>query len=219
MITLYIGTRMSYRRKPIVTFIFITILSVTCISNTYSQSEDLSLYDAFHDAIEMDNFSEVKHFISFGVDVNHRYDGGKTPLMIASECGSVRVARTLIILGADTDLKSNDRLTALDYANRGNDKFIIALLKNNSYTDKPLIKEIQFYLHKLGYSPGPIDGLLGNKTSSALKKFSNNAHPNHPAEISHRQVEILKRTYFGTDNITPKDLVYEPALDDIVMVE
>lgn len=210
---------MSYRRKKIITLIFTTLLNIACISNAYSQSVNLNLYDAFYDAIEMDNYSEVKQFIEFGVDVNHRYDGGKTPLMIASEWGSVRTARTLLMLGADTDLKSSDKMTALDYANLGNDKFIIALLKNNSYTDKPLIKEIQFYLKKLGYNPGPIDGLLGDKTSNALKSFSNNNHQNHPAEISHKQVEILKNTYFGSDNVEPKNLAYEEALGNIVMAE
>lgn len=210
---------MSYRRKQTITFIFTTLLSIACVTNVYSQTVELSLYDAFYDAIKMDNYSEVKQFINFGVDVNYQNEGGKTPLMIASESGSVRVTRTLLTLGADTDFKSNNKMTALDYAIRGNDKFIIAMLKNNSYTDKPLIKEIQFYLHKLGYNPGPIDGLLGNKTSSALKKFSNNVNQNHPAEISHRQVEILKNTYFGSHNIDPKDLAYEATLGDIVMAE
>jgi ankyrin repeat protein len=203
---------MPYRRKQLITLFFTALLCIACNSNVYSQTVDLSLYDAFRDAIEMDNFSEVKQFINFGVDVNYRYDDSKTPLMIASAWGSVRVVRTLLKLGADADLKSSDKMTALDYANRGNDKFIIALLKNNSYIDKPLIKEIQFYLHKLGYNPGPVDGLLGNKTSSALKKFSRNTHKNHPAEISHRQVEILKNIYFGSDNLEPKDLAYGTTL-------
>jgi hypothetical protein len=210
---------MSYGRKKTLIFVFATLISIACISNVYSQTVYLSLYDAFYDAIEMDSFLEVKQFINFGVDVNYQYEGGKTPIMIASESGSVRVAVTLLTLGADTDLKSNNKMTALDYANRGNDKFIIALLKNNSYANKPLIKEIQFYLHKLGYNPGPIDGLLGNKTSSALKNFSSNTHPNHPAEISRRQVEILKNTYFSSHNIEPNDLAYEATTGEIVMAE
>ena len=105
------------------------MLSVVCATNAHSQSVEISLYNAFRGAIEMDNFSEVKQFVNFGVDVNHRYEDGKTPLMIASQWGSTRAARTLLMLGADTDLKSNDKSTALDYANRGNDKFIIAFVK------------------------------------------------------------------------------------------
>ena len=96
---------------------------------------------------------------------------------------------------------------------------LLPLLKNNSYTNKPLIKEIQYYLHKLGYNPGPIDGLLGKKTTNALKRFSSNKHPNHPAEISHRQVEILKNSYFSTDSLESKDMAYEATLGNIVMAE
>ena len=74
-------------------------------------------------------------------------------------------------------------------------------LKGLKWTETlSLIKEIQHYLNKLGYKAGPIDGLLGDKTTSALKRFSERTKQKRPAEISYRQVEALKEVYFGEIN-------------------
>jgi ankyrin repeat protein len=88
----------------------------------------ISLYDSLFNAIEVDNYSEVKLFIEFGADVNYRYTNGKTPLMIASSLGSINVIKILLALGADADLKSNEKMNAMDYAHQTNDKLVITTL-------------------------------------------------------------------------------------------
>jgi peptidoglycan hydrolase-like protein with peptidoglycan-binding domain len=57
---------------------------------------------------------------------------------------------------------------------------------------------IQSYLKKLGYQVGTIDGLLGDKTRGAIKKFQE--HNNHPVtgEISVELERALKDTYYKT---------------------
>ena len=88
----------------------------------------VSLYGSLFSAIEVDNSSEVKLFIEFGADINYRYTNGKTPLMIASSLGSINVIKILLALGADADLKSNEKMNAMDYAHQTNDKLVITTL-------------------------------------------------------------------------------------------
>jgi len=152
----------------------------------------------FYKAIEMDNFNEVKQFVSIGADVDHRYNAGLTPLMLASILRSNRTLRILLELGADYEAKSNEGKTALDYAIINKDKHSISLLKANPGMNYELIKEIQYYLTKLGYKPGPIDGLLGKKTTHSLKQFCKKTKQQKPAEISYKQVEILKDALFNS---------------------
>lgn len=182
-----------------------SLLIIACISTIYAEdnanySAEIDLYEGFFSAIEMDSFNEIKQFVEFGIDINYQYDGSKTPLMIAAMMGSGRSLSTLLEMGADVEIKSAEGKTALDYAEINGDKYIIMMLKANPGQDHSLIKEIQHYLNKLGYQAGPIDGLLGNKTTNALKIFSQRTNQKQPAEISYRQVEILKSAYFGENN-------------------
>lgn len=182
-----------------------SLLIIACISCIHAQenashSIGSDLYESFIGAIEMDSFLEIKQFVEFGVDINHRYNNDKTPLMLATIMGSGRSLSVLLELGADVDIKSAEGKTALDYAEINGDKFIISMLKANPGQDHTLIKEIQFYLNKLGYKAGPIDGLLGDKTTNALKRFTERTRQKRPAEISYRQVEALKKLYFGEVN-------------------
>ena len=184
-------------------YLLICFVVTFIISASYATSENLEqlspdLYEAFYGAIESDNFLEIKQFLNFGVDINHRYNGGLTPLMVASRMECERAVKTLLDLGVDTEYVSEENMTALDYAEQNNNKTITSLLKTHSYTNKKLIKEIQFYLQKLDYNTGEIDGVIGNKTTSALKKFVRDTNQSHPGEISHRQVEILKNAYFSS---------------------
>ncbi len=181
----------------IASILLLVFSSQICFADNYELTSSIDLYTAFYDAIEADNFLEIQQFINFGVDINYRYDDGKTPLMLASMFGSARALRTLLKLGAEADLRSKNGKTALDYALANGDKFSIALLKSSSYANQELIKEIQFYLQKLGYNTGPIDGKLGPITTKALKRFAKRSKQLSPAEISHKQVEILKEHHFG----------------------
>ncbi len=166
------------------------------LATNESESINHNLYNAFYSAITSDSFIEIKEFLQFGIDLNHKYNGDLTPLMIAANFESERSVKTLIDLGANTELVSKEKMTALDYAEKTNNKAIISILQRYSFNNKPLVKEIQYYLKILNYNTGKIDGVLGRKTVSALKKFAKDTKQAHPAEISQRQVEILKNTYF-----------------------
>ena len=125
---------------------YVSVFMITLISPVYSIEPEIhennltyendntfsiSLYDSLLSAIEIDNSHEVKLFIEFGADINFRYTNGKTPLMIASSLGSINVIKILLALGADTDLTSNDSMSAIDYAYQANDRLII-----NTLTDE-----------------------------------------------------------------------------------
>lgn len=99
------------------------------VNESDKNNHKIDLYESLYSAIEMDRANEVEQFIHFGAEINHRFDGNKTPLMIASQIGSISVVRTLLELGADPNLVSAENLTALDYAKNKNDAFIVAVLK------------------------------------------------------------------------------------------
>lgn len=96
-----------------------------------------NIYTSLYDAIETDRAYEVKKFIEFGANINHRYENAKTPLMLASGMGSIGVVKVLLELGADHNLTSEDNLTAMDYAIKNNNKFIVAVLETNLNTNAP----------------------------------------------------------------------------------
>ena len=103
-----------------------------------------SIYTSLYDAIKTDRAYEVKKFIEFGADINHRYEGAKTPLMLASSIGSIGVVKVLLELGADHSLISEENMTAMDYAIKSNNKFIIAVLEtglNTSSSEKSLVTQ------------------------------------------------------------------------------
>ncbi len=99
--------------------------------NTDSQLS-VSIYDLLYSAITMDSSQEVKMFVEFGADINHRYANGKTPLMIASSIGSINTIILLLELGADPQLQSNSGMTALDYANKTNEMSVINILNTST---------------------------------------------------------------------------------------
>lgn len=107
----------------------ITSLNYSLAADSIEPETTMSLYESLYDAIKMDSEEEVKQFIAFGADVDHRYEGEKTPLMLASSLGSIGAVRTLLMLGANRYLKSEEGMTAMDYADENNDVFITAVLK------------------------------------------------------------------------------------------
>lgn len=112
-----------------VSLIVITNLNTSLAEDRIEPASDISLYESLYDAISMDNEKEVKLFVAFGADIDHRYEGAKTPLMLASNFGSIGAVRALLELGANPYLKSDEDMTAMDYADKNNDEFIVAVLK------------------------------------------------------------------------------------------
>jgi ankyrin repeat protein len=75
--------------------------------------------------------SVVKTLLDAGADVNAREARGMTPLMYAAatDHGDVEIARMLMARGADLTVKSNAAETALDWANKGGNTALVALLQ------------------------------------------------------------------------------------------
>lgn len=165
-----------------------------------------SMYTSLYSAIEMDSADEVKQFISFGADINHRYSGDITPIMFASSIGSINVVHALLDSGANSNLISAENMTAIDYAIKNDNQLIISALQKNITSVKAdseiiLIRKIQFLLSRLGYKTGEVDGEFGKKTKQSLHAFSIDTKQPYPTEVSSRQVESLKNVFFEQDLI------------------
>ncbi len=189
---------MSFKNNFVFSILLIILSCNVVQANNTEPTTIVDLYSAFYGAIEDDNFFEIQQLVSFGIDINHRYENGITPLMLASKMGSVRSIKSLLELGAEIDLRSGEGKTAIDYAQLNGDKLTIAILKANPKTNQQLIKEIQYYLRELGYNTGAIDGKLGPSTSKALSNFTNDINQVTPASITQRQLESLKKELFDT---------------------
>lgn len=60
--------------------------------------------------------------------------------------------------------------------------------------DDKKIRFVQTRLAQLGFAPGPVDGVLGEKTRDAIKKFENARHIPVSGEISRALLEALSRS-------------------------
>ncbi len=154
------------------------------------------LHEALYDSIKMDNETEVRQIIAFGADVNYRYEGSKTPLMVASELGKTTLVLTLLELGSKHDLKSTEDMTALDYARKNKHTAISNTLEALTIpqpvqTKRQIITTIQYYLNRLGYVAGDLDGIYGAKTRNSLEQFSRDFNQSFPIEVSENQIEVL----------------------------
>ncbi len=69
--------------------------------------------------------------VSKGANVNHRYEEGFSPLMIAAEGGDVQIAKVLLANGADVNARRKDGKTPLSIAiEKGHDE-VVALFKRH----------------------------------------------------------------------------------------
>lgn len=69
-------------------------------------------------------------------------------------------------------------------------------LSNKRVTDAPsreLVRDIQQGLTRLGYDPGPVDGLYGNKTKSAVRKLQKDAGTFPDGEASQKILELIEQ--------------------------
>lgn len=121
-----------------VSIFVIANVNILFAADSVAPSSGINMYESLLDAIKMDSEKEVIQFIAFGAYIDHRYEGEKTPLMLASSMGSIGAVRALLELGANPHLKSNEGMTAIDYAHKNNYRFITAVLKvkNDTITNK-----------------------------------------------------------------------------------
>ncbi len=81
-------------------------------------------------AIEQHNLENILHALSDGADINAKDAEGKTPLMLAAQCGGIEVVQLLIEQGANLKAKDKNGMTA----------FLISAA--STYNDDPIHKLI-----------------------------------------------------------------------------
>ena len=55
------------------------------------------------------------------------------------------------------------------------------------------VRLVQKLLKELGYDPGPIDGLFGNRTNKAIKEFQKSIGASVTGQIDHDLIALLRR--------------------------
>jgi ankyrin repeat protein len=90
--------------------------------------------DEIHDAVRSGNLEKVKTLLSSHAELLNSPDQNqKTPLHLALECGHIDIARYLIELGADINLKDKDKASPLHNASYlGNLEIVDLLLKKGA---------------------------------------------------------------------------------------
>lgn len=71
---------------------------------------------ALEAAIEARDLALVSKFVTAGIDLNHRDDGGWTPLHKAVAAGDLPIVKTLLDAGADPTLEDNAAWTPAMHA-------------------------------------------------------------------------------------------------------
>lgn len=113
----------------------------------------------------------VEHLIQAGATVDARAKDGATPLMGAALTGRDEVVKVLLAAGADPKLANAAGATALAMARAKRHKNVVAVLGRVTRPSKAQIAEAQRQLQRLGYDPGPVDGVSGKRTATAIAAF------------------------------------------------
>ena len=81
-------------------------------------------------AISKGDLAKVQQLVGIGVNVNHRDERGKTPLMYAILYKQTEIVSYLIKKGADYRAEDSNGLTILDYAEKSKSEEIIKLVND-----------------------------------------------------------------------------------------
>jgi len=94
----------------------VTVNATTDISNVDNYNvETVFKVNSFCISIAKGDIETVKKLLSIGEDVNQKSDG-MTPLMYAAKYNRTEILELLIERGADLKAKSDNKMTALKYA-------------------------------------------------------------------------------------------------------
>lgn len=78
------------------------------------------------------NHTEIsKILVKKGADVNHRYEGGVSPLMEASMNGNIELVNFLLENGADPNAKTKDGKNPISFAREKNQAVVVEVLKRH----------------------------------------------------------------------------------------
>ncbi|PID55995.1 hypothetical protein CSB45_13660 [candidate division KSB3 bacterium] len=126
------------------------------------------------------NFRQVQRFVSSvellsGVQKTQQQVTGNTARLQVQYAGSAEELATLITENNSSGLQFE--LTGLS-ANKINVTVTGegSHQQQESLSQKELVRLIQTFLTKLGYEPGPADGLMGGKTEAAIKEYQQDAN-------------------------------------------
>lgn len=134
----------------------------------------------------------VKHLIQAGATVDARAKDGATPLMGAALTGRDEVVKALLAAGADPKLANAAGATALVMARAKRHKNVVAVLGRVTGASKAQIAEAQRQLQRLGYDPGPIDGVPGKRTATAIAAFQKSIGVSADGKVTAALVAKLK---------------------------
>ena len=96
-------------------------------ANVYAQTS-ISRVSTFCTAIAKGDIETFRNLVSNGVNIDKK-SNGMTPVMYAAKFNRVEILKILIAYGADLESKSNDGITALNYAKKSNANAAVALLE------------------------------------------------------------------------------------------
>lgn len=89
-------------------------------------------FTALTGAIANNHAEIAKTLVKRGADVNHRYEGGVSPLMEASLNGNVDLVNFLLENGADPNAKTKDGKSPISFAMEKNHSKVVEALKRHS---------------------------------------------------------------------------------------
>lgn len=113
----------------------------------------------------------VRLLLAAGAQANATSADGSTPLMAAARAGHLEVAEILVNAGANASATNQSGVTALAIAQRNGHAQIAKLLAPKIRPARESVVEAQRLLTVLGYDTGPIDGIWGPKTATAIRAY------------------------------------------------
>lgn len=137
-------------------------------------AQDEKGWTALHFAAARGHAAAAAKLIAAGASVDHQAYDGTTPLMLAALEAHTAVAEALLEAGADPERRNREDPTAADIADARGHQRMHDLLSPAYEPPAHLIRSIQANLNCLGYAAGPVDGILGTKTRSAIAAFREN---------------------------------------------
>ncbi len=100
-------------------------------ANVNAVAKNATGFTALTGAIANNHVEISKMLVKRGADVNHRYEGGVSPLMEASLNGNVELVKFLLENRADPNAKTKDGKTPMSFAKEKNHAEVVEILKRH----------------------------------------------------------------------------------------
>ena len=100
-------------------------------ANVNAIAKNATGFTALTGAIANNHTEISKVLVNSGADVNHRYEGGVSPLMEASMNGNIELANFLLENGADPNAKTKDGKSPISFAREKHHAEVVEVLKRH----------------------------------------------------------------------------------------